>query len=729
MIIPIIGGGSRPNRMNTPESSKDEAYHLKYARYVAQACNHQKQREMVANYTINRSFYKDKQWILQEDHDTFFMDDNGETNNRIKVTRNFIQPMVEQYRGNAERMTFSSKVISLSPFVKSKRDIALNKLQLYTYTGNLNPNFKEYIQREFPNVGNTEQETYATFENTYVDNYVMSLNSLLLNVRETAQLSEYKKIIAQDVALAGIGIMKPYIQGGQFRFMRIAPDNFGWDIDATLYNLKDAQYFYHQHFYALSDLVEMADIPIEVVKSLEGIISSPTQRISGSLFSLGDRVPVGESMWKDMVVDWFGYVFDKFGQIVFRRLNDPNVPEEERYSDKDLVNYDQLNNYQKSIVKNNGSVAKVRRVCDIWRYCKFVPSEYTGISNRTNGDLVIEYGVISYQENDLFNPNNTVPPIKVGIWLFDDGDIISPVTVAINPQRMINRFLSIMENQLNNSGGAGPVIDRDMVEGGPDEEVDILRSVKRGKPVFLSTRGLGVQNAIGQYNASLKENTLVLANLVENYKQGMEGVTSVSESMKGAVSPDQLVGVMQLSLQRGSITQQPFYSAIQNIFEGCDQAIITSGKRFYIDNDTELINMIGQDRVESFKLSKDIRNESFRTYLKIGLDPDLERKDTDATILGLMQVGLLDDQRVSNMIGRASYDDVYAAVREYAKERREMQRIAAEQNRVAASAQEQKQQQVINTVAAQDEREREFQAAEKQKDRDAGLASDLIRKA
>ena len=727
MIIPVINGGTRPNRVTTPETGKDENYHLQYGRYVANACYHSKHRDMVNNYTVNRKFYKNDQWGLQEDHDTFFMDDTGETNNRIKVTRNFIQPMVEQYRGNAERMMFNSQVFSMSPFVKSQRDVMLNKLQLYSYVGKLNPDFRSYIQKEFPNVGNTEQETYATFENTYVDKYVRSLNNLLRNVRETNQLASYRKIIAQDLALAGIGIMRPYIQGGQYCFRRVAPDNFGWDIDAHMYDMKDSQFFYEQHFYALSDLVEMADIPLDVITALEKNINSATQRIAGSLYSLGNRIPVGEAVWKDVVVDWFGYVYDKFGQIVLRRLDDPNVLEDERYSSDDLVPYERLNEFQKKVVKSNGKVSKVRRVCDIWRYCKFVPSEYVNISART-GDLVIEYGVLPYQETDLYNPNNTVPPFKVGIWLFDDGDIISPVSVAINPQRMINRFLSIMENHLNNSGGAGPVIDRDMIEGGSDEEVEVIRNVKRGKPVFLSTRGLGVQNAIGQYNAALKENTVVLANLIENYKRGMESVTAINENMMGGTSPDQLVGVMQLSLQRGSVIQQPFYSALQTIFQGCDQAIVTSAKRLYIDNDTELVNIVGYDNVEAFKLSKDIRNETFRVYLKVGLDPDMERREVDQQLLTYLQLGLLDDQRVSNMIGRASSDDVYAAIREYAKERREMQRISATQQQNAAAVQEQKQNQLLSAVAQQDAAEKEFLASEAQKDRDASIANTLIKK-
>ena len=61
------------------------------------------------------------QWFLKEDVEAFFMDESGQDRNRIRTTRNFVQPMIEQYRGTASGMRFDMKVFSLSPMSQSRR--------------------------------------------------------------------------------------------------------------------------------------------------------------------------------------------------------------------------------------------------------------------------------------------------------------------------------------------------------------------------------------------------------------------------------------------------------------------------------------------------------------------------------------------------------------------------------------------------------------------------------
>lgn len=726
-IIPS-GSVSKPDRVNTLEVNKGEEYHARYGRFVAAACMTPKYTKFLQDYATNRRFYKNDQWWVDEDRATFLMDDSGETNNRIQVTRNFIQPMVEQYRGSAERMTFTSKVISLSPMVKTKRDELLNRLLVYQDVARMSPDFGRFIRGEFPNIGETEQETTNTFNNLFVDRYTLSLNSLLRSVREMNRMPEYRKILAQDLALSGMGIMKPYIHSGHYLFKRVSPDSFGWDGEARMYDLSDSQYFVEQPFYMVSELSEMFQLDPIVVQALEKYVSNAVNGYGGSMYNTQGRVPTYEATWRDIVVDEFGYVYGKSGVIVLKRLNDGNVPEGERVFDRDLVPYKDLNDYQKTVVKDNGRVSKARLYVDAWRSCLFIPAEVTGMSVKGRiGDIVLDYGPVKYQEPDMFHPSNMVPPYKVGVWVYDDGEVLAPVTVAINPQRMINRFLSILENQLNNSGGSAPVFDSDMFES-EEGQLEAVKSVKRGKPVFVSAKGMGVQNAVGNYNSTVRESTLVLSQLIENYKGGMEQTTSVYDSMKGGNTPDQLVGVMQLSLQRGSIIQQPFYSALQSIFQGCDQAIITCAKRLYIDNDTELVDIVGDEGAVSFKVSKDIRNESFRVALRIGLDPELERKETDSLIFMLGQYQMLDEVRMSNLIGRASMEEVYIAVREFSKEKQEMKRIAAQQAQVAQQAQAEAHQQAGQAILGLNEQERQDAKDKALMDQQTGIAKSLIAK-
>ena len=139
--------------------------------------------------------------------------------------------------------------------------------------------------------------------------------------------------------------------------------------------------------------------------------------------------------------------------------------------------------------------------------------------------------------------------------------------------------------------------------------------------------------------------------------------------------------------------------------------------------------MIGGDGVATFRLSKDIRNESFRAALKIGLDPDLERRETDSMILTYAQLGLLDENRVSNLLGRASAEDVYMALREFNREKQEMKRIAAKQ---AEAQQQQAQQAQAAGIALQVDQAAQDRAVDLTKNRennDTAIAAKLIDKA
>ena len=57
-------------------------------------------------------------------------------------------------------------------------------------------------------------------------------------------------------------------------------------------------------------------------------------------------------------------------------------------------------------------------------------------------------------------------------------------------------------------------------------------------------------------------------------------------------------------IQRGSIIQEPFYKAIMDIYSGCYQSIATSGKRYYIDNDVELVDAVGEEEGYSVETLK-----------------------------------------------------------------------------------------------------------------------------
>jgi len=724
MLYLLAPNQDKPNRIETPEVNKDQEYHTKYGRWVIGSGSTQMHREYVSNYQVNSSFYKNKQWVIKEDLEAFFKDESGQDRNRLKVTRNYIQPMVETYRGNAERMTFNMKVANLSPMAKSRRDKGLYKLLAYNDVARQVPGFGRALKMNNIPVGDSV-EVEDKFNNMYVDEHTIAVNRLLSYVKNINHLEEYKGMFARDIALAGIGIMSGYPYSGEWMFERIEPDHFGWDRSAKDPCLLDSEYFFEDNLISATTIFERyQNLDMVSRKAIENYtINYSKYNISALPMDIvaAGKLPVYKAVWRDLTVDTFGYVTDIFGQRILHRINYIEVGETEpMYTYKDVVPYKDLTTYQKRVLKG-GVTAQL--YVDMWRQCVFVPKEIlsAGPGDRRAKDIVLEYGPVKYQEPDLYRPTNMLPPYKVGTWSYLNGEVLSPVDVVINPQRMINRFLSVMENQINNSGGAGVVFDRDLTGATPEDE--IRNKINRGEAIGVNAKGRGVQNIFGRYDSTPKESIVAFSNLIESFKLGIEQVTGMNEAMKGESSnPDQLVGVMQLMIQRGSVIQAPFYKAIMDVYRGCYQSIATSGKRYYIDNDVELIDAVGENSAEILKLSKDIRNEAMRVTLVRSTDDMNERLSVDSTLMSWLQFGLLDQETVSKLYGRATMEEALLEMREYQKRLAVQKRMAAQEQQAVIAQQVNARNQASEVVYNEALRDKARDDMNKQLDRETKLA-------
>jgi len=720
----IKNNPTKPNRVETAEFDKNEDYHVRYARWVIGSGSNQIHRDYLANYKVNSQFYMNKQWLLSEDTEAFFKDESGQDRNRLKVTRNYIQPMVEQYRGNAERMTFDMKVANLSPMARSRREGGLARLLLYNDVAKDMTGFREHMQANNMPVGDSV-DVEDKYSNLYSDKNIISINRLLRYSKNINNLDTYKSILARDIALAGIGVQKPYPYNGEWLFKRISPDKFGWDRSATDPCLLDAEYFFEPDQLSVSTLFESyQNISFDQRKRIETFVSNVASHAYGAPIDLAiaGKIPVYHAVWRDLVVDTFGYVHDQFGQRILQRIDYVEYGESEpKYTMKDVVPYEDLTPYQQRVVKGSNTA---QLYVDLWRYCNFIPIEVVAASanDRQAKDIVLEYGMLPYQEADLYRPTNMLPPYKVGTWSYVDGIVLSPIDVVINPQRMINRFLSVMENQINNSGGAGVVYDNDLISGIPEDE--IRSKVNRGEAIAVNAKGRGVQNIFGRYDATPKESIIAFSQLIESFKAGIEQVTGVNEGVKGeSNNPDQLVGVMQLMIQRGSIIQEPFYKAVMDIFRGCYQSIATSGKRYYIDNDVELVDAVGEDSANILKLSKDMRNESMRISLVRSIDSANERLSVDSTLMSFLQFGLLDQPTVSKLYGRATMEEALLEMREYQKRLAVQKRMAEQRQQEIATQQQNAQEQAGQVVYDENVRDKVREQLNQDADRSVKMAA------
>ena len=690
MIYLISSRQTKPNRIETSEAHKGTDYHIEYARWVLGNASSSKHQYFVNKYLTNLEFYKNNQWIHREDTEAFFLDESGQDRHRIRVTKNYIQPMVEQYRGNAERMRFDMKVFNISPMAKSRRDKALARLKNYEYGAALNPGFRDYLNNNGIPVGQNQQETESKFDNVYTDEFVVAGNKLMRSVAELNDLNGYKTQLATDMACAGIGVMKPFPYGGDWMFKRVSPDQWGFDTSAQSDTLKDAEFFWEWDLMSPTTIYEQFPFRVEQKEraAIEAYVASSTARsyVTNKDYDVHGKIPVYTAKWRDLLVDEFGYVVDEFGQRILTRINyiEPNA-EEPKYTMSDVLPVDQLTGYQKKVLRGNSTA---RLYVDNWRFVTFIPSEVASIvSEGKYKDIVLDSGIIPYQEADLYRPTNMVPPYKVGMWSYVNGEILAPVDVAINPQRMINRFMSVMENRLNTAGGSGTIYDKDMI--GEDDEDEFQAKIQRGESAGVNARGRGVQNIVGKYDGMPYQTIVAFNNLVETMKTGMEDSTGVNEGLKGATdNPDQLVGVMQLMIQRGSIIQEPFYKALTDIYKGCYQSILTAGKKYYIDNDLDLDDYLGMEGANVIRLSKDMRPESLRVAVERSIDPQTERLYTDQELMRWLQFGLIDQPTAASLTGKATYNEAVMAMRDFQKDLMARQRMAQQQSEVSDVAQQ-----------------------------------------
>ena len=713
MLSLVAPNTYKPNRLEFTEQQKneDEKYNLDYCKWILNNANNLKYSDHLRRTFICRNFYLNKQWIEGEDVEAFLKDDDGQDNNRLRVTMNYIQQMGNMFKGNVSKMDFYGKVRSYSPNVKTRKDAQLAKLLLYTDMAKQNEALGKYIRDKFP-VGNNEDETAQIFENVYRDLLVRGMNDLLNYGINVNQFDRVKMELAEDLFCSGMVIMKPKCYGGEYIFDRTLAERFFFDRSCIRYDLSDAMYMGEWHKMLPTEIYERFDISEDKRNAIEQWVSTlSTTALTNTPFDFNGRVPVFEIYWRDCNEYEYGYVNDEFGQHILDRINYVEKGKEKpTYTYKDLMPNSELSSYEKTVLKipiGNKKRNRGKLVVDYWRYAYFIPQTYAGIPKVKNtqygGDIVLEYGVMPYSEPNLYSPTNMKPPYKVNQYIYVDGETVSPVDIAINPQRMINRFLSVFENQINNSGGSNIVYDPDMLE----NEQEFLDNVKRSEPAAIRTKGMPIQNVVGRYDNSIGAGASSLYNYATLFKTNMEQITGITDAVKGQTNEsDKLVGVMQLQIQRGALLQEPFYASLENCFLDCFQAIVTSGKRFYLDNKRQLVIAVGEEDTTVLEMTEDMRWEDFLVTIKRSVEPEKERMATDQLILQYMQMQLLDDISAANLLGRANADELAIAVRDFAKQKLEMRRMQAQQAQAQAQQQAQEGQQQGQMAAAKEQKDK-----------------------
>lgn len=678
---------SKPNRFSF--EGTDEEYHLQYGKFALTDASSGLHQDFIAKTKLNKNFYKGNQWTYSEDTEAFLMDSTSQTRNRIKIVHNLIRPMIEQFRGNAIRMSINASAQSVSKKAINRREKSLGEKLLKTRVAEEFPALGRLMKDADKAIGDSEKETREIHENLYVDSFVNTINMLIKYVKELNNLDGMQVRVAQNLGLSGLGVIEGFEHGGHMRYQVVESEEFFFDRSAREYDLTDADYMGKCQGMLPTDIYETyQDLTNDQRAAIEDYVSDKQKSMSDASISgenselnIGStKIPVAHSYWRDQESKTAGYVFDEYGYPYLIYIDETENPlTGSPYTEEDLIDPPDTEK-NKKLFKGK---KKRKMFLDVLRFCSFIPFGVIGATSKDttkkHPDIVLAYGLQPYQETEWLDLSNVKFPFKCFTWGYVDGEIMSPVDDAINPQRFVNRILSVAESQINNSGGTNIVVDKDAVDS-QDGEEELQRNVDQGKPITIRTKGRGVPNSLGVYDATPKQGTYNLFNIVPVMEGIIQKDTGVNEGLKGeSTGSDQLVGVTQLLIQRGSLMQEPFYNALAQIFLQVHQHTATSGKRMYIDNERELAIATGDDGVTILELSKEMRNEDFRAFIKRENADEQLFAQGDQMLNVFRESGMIDETMYANLFGRSTPDQVAMGLRESAGKKVELNRQQAKQ--------------------------------------------------
>ncbi len=671
------------NRPNQLTGRKDKDYHLQFGRWAASTIGIPEYKRFLRKSMVNRAFNKNQQWIYEEDLAGFLMDDSGNIRHRLQLTQNAIRPVVQFFKGSAINMDFDISTKPISEFSINKRETLLNKLKFFTDVANDNPDTIGPILQAQAAIGENRADTDEIFENEYVDDAKEKVEALMQHIREYNDIPNQVVRGAEHLALTGIVIPSYIDQTNEFVTKLIEPEFFLYDTGAMLPDLSDGSFMGHWSFMAAEEVFERwQDISFTDKERVEqtcidnsihnGNNNRSLQYMSTYMNNVNNRVPVFNTYWRDKATMEYGYVTDEFGYEFFTLIND----DQSIYTDKDLIKV--KDNPHEDVLKGE---MKAKMDVDILRYCIFIPKEtFGGGSTAVDVDIALEWGVSNLQEVDSLDPQRVSYPYKPETWGYDQGEILSPIDDMISPQRFANRVLSVMENQVNYSGGAGLTIDQRSIDP-QDGEEGIKRRIATNQPITLDALKVGgIQNAVGKYDNNVGAGTFNLLAIKDSILQGMESVTGVNEGVKGSAPGKGLLkGVLEQQIQSGQNLQEPFFYALSRAFEKLYYASATVGISIYSKSKRKLAIRVGDEGVRILEGLDKLRPEDFRFTVKRSLSMIDRVQAGDALLFNLLQMQLIDAKVFANLFGRATTEKIAKELRTYQSRLSEAQKIAQQE--------------------------------------------------
>jgi hypothetical protein len=338
--------------------------------------------------------------------------------------------------------------------------------------------------------------------------------------------------------------------------------------------------------------------------------------------------------------------------------------------------------------------------------------------------IVLESGIMPYQETTSLDPSSAKFPYSVQTFEYWNGMVVSPLDSMIDPQRMINRFWSAQEHQVNRAVPPVTLIDRGIIDEEEGEE-GLRRNIRNGDPVLVNGK-FGLNNAVANIPGTRLDGFEYLSAAIGQVKSAALAITGVNEQMLGTGSLE-LVRNNQAMINRGTLIQEDFYFSLADCMKQMYQSIANRGRKIYADSPHTLINAVGDEGAERISFTADDLLADFRISLQRS-EPEKELiNQGNVVAMQLLQMGMLDENTLSKVLNLCTPAEVYSASRRYLKMKQEILRqqeeaMAAQGQAMEAQAQEQ---QITNQMLQLEQMERAD--ANMAENRDAKLLETMMK--
>jgi hypothetical protein len=726
----------RPNRITGIDGKKNEDYDLAWANYIVSRIFDWRltffRTKTDTNWMFLLSNYQMKwQWMLDEDIDTFLNDESGQPNGRVRWQDNIMAPVLRQYVGNAIRTSFEYRAEPLSESIQQKRDEEMSKMMIISQIAQeMGGMFKDILQDQFP-IGEGPEDAERLFDGYYFDTLTRDVNNLIKVVADRNDINgKLKKWLTKQLCASGLCVAFNKEHFGHQVFEGLDSRYFFWDISAQKDDLSDSMYMGHKAFldptYIYEKYPELTNLQREEIEKIASYQNNGDQFDNG--LWTGDqtgRVSTYYAFWRDIEEHEYGVVSDEMENELFVRIN----YEGGKYEDKDLIVATD-EKYKKILGQGSGKNRKNKKKrkfnADVIRYCVFVYDISSSAFGEDNdmAPIVLESGIMPYQETTSLDPSSAKFPYSVQTFEYWNGMVVSPLDSMIDPQRMINRFWSAQEHQINRAVPPVTLIDRGIIDEEEGEE-GLRRNIRNGDPVLVNGK-FGLNNAVANIPGTRLDGFEYLSAAIGQVKSAALAITGVNEQMLGTGSLE-LVRNNQAMINRGTLIQEDFYFSLADCMKQMYQSIANRGRKIYADSPHTLINAVGDEGAERISFTADDLLADFRISLQRS-EPEKELiNQGNVVAMQLLQMGMLDENTLSKLLNLCTPAEVYSAARRYLKMKQEIARqqeeaMAAQGQAMEAQAQEQ---QIANQMLQLEQMERAD--ANQAENRDAKLLETMMK--